>query len=378
MRIILIFIFFLSVSCSSENISDDSLIVHVDNKITPKEQKVNEWFKDVQIIRIQSSNLISETKKIVNFKDAIYILDRNVSQSLFVLDNKYKEVLSISSSLLSEIFHKETKILDFHVDEKSILILTNNPSCILTLDLKGKIIKKTSLKFKASRFLVYSKDNFLFYKTLDPNNSETKDYFYHLIFTDKNGNFSKGIMPFTIKDGERVYFDVEEPFGKSLQNQLFSKAFSDTILKIEANKMALHLAKVIDYKTQSLSKKNIVKPQDLFKIISDPTNNAPFGISQFNESKSHISFIFGQNATSNLFLLDKQKQKSGVITYFKDTKGNGYLPLPLAETANSFIGILDESSLAQLPTESSVSQYYQDLYTSVSDKGASYLIIYNK
>ena len=266
--------------------------IYVENELRSPEIPFEELFDSLQIERLDFSTkcIQNEVSKIQLQGNYLFMFDAFKSGKLCIYDRERQSYKIIDSEILFDMFYKETKIVDFETTPESVLVLTKNPSHLLVYDLEMNLQKTLPLAFRARNFKILPNNDLIFYKTLDAEEGESSDYFYHLIRTDPTGKFIEGRYPFTIPEGQRVYIDLNYPLGNYGQYVSYNKTFSDTVFVISNSLSTFHDKIVVGLKHKVLDKQEYNKPEMFNKIQSDRDLHNPLGLVNFIADDHSLSF----------------------------------------------------------------------------------------
>lgn len=304
------------------------------------------------------------------------MFDAFKSGKLCIYDRERQSYKIIDSEILFDMFYKETKIVDFETTPESVLVLTKNPSHLLVYDLEMNLQKTLPLAFRARNFKILPNNDLIFYKTLDAEEGESSDYFYHLIRTDPTGKFIEGRYPFTIPEGQRVYIDLNYPLGNYGQYVSYNKTFSDTVFVISNSLSTFHDKIVVGLKHKVLDKQEYNKPEMFNKIQSDRDLHNPLGLVNFIADDHSLSFSLAQNNEKTIYMKNKYNDKSSFGLYISVGQGEGILPPPFFKQGETFISVINEDFLSRIPIENVKRATYKKIYDDVLNNGASYVVYY--
>ncbi|AEI49645.1 hypothetical protein [Runella slithyformis] len=317
---------------------------------------------------------VKKIDKLENKEEHWYALARPSINSklnrISVFNKIGDEIFSFSAEDAQELFKKECTIDDFELTGNKLYLLLGKLQKILVFDKSLKMLTDFNIPFVAARFERIN-TGWIFYKTLNPNNSEEQKYFYHLIKTNEDFDFIKGFWAFQIQVGERVYFDMNEPFGSLKNSVSFTACFNDTIYSVQEN--GLQFEKLLKFKSDMIRLSEYKDIHQVSKILFDKENPKPFGVSGFCETDNDVFFQVGQNASTVTYLENKTKNKK---SYFKFVKSQlGILPAPLDLTSDGLYGVIDEESLGKLPEEL-ISVLNNNIYEKVVEANSVFVYYY--
>jgi hypothetical protein len=232
------------------------------------------------------------------------------------------------------------------------------------------------LAFRARNFKILPNKDLIFYKTLDAEEGESSDYFYHLIRTDPSGKFIEGREPFTIPEGPRVYIDLNYPLGSYGQYVTYNKPFCDTVFVINNSLSTFHDKIKVGLKHKVLDKQEHNKSEMFSKIQSDRDLNNPLGFGRLTADDHSLSFSLAQNNERTIYVKNKYNDKSSFGLYVSISQGEGILPPPYFKQGETFISMVNEDFLSRIPIENIKGSTYKKIYDDVLNNGASYVVYY--
>ncbi|MFN4146864.1 MAG: 6-bladed beta-propeller [Runella sp.] len=326
-------------------------------------------------LKLKGNHFFKKIDKIQNIDNRFYLLGRTTSSTvlnrLSIFTKEGHELFSLSAEDTKEILKKESFIDDFALINDNLYVLLGKSQTILVFDPSYTLIRQQKIPFVASRFLK-TNTGFVFYKTLNPNDFEKSKYFHHIIYTNNEFDFKVGYFPFDIKEGERVYFDMNEPMVKENSNIYYTTCFNDTVYQIEESSINPKIS--INFETGIIRPSTFKDIHEVSVLLFSSENFKPFGISGFNETDKFIFFQTGQNASTIIYLKDKKMVKNH---YFKFIESDlGILPPPLGIYQNKLYGVIDEDKLSQIP-EKFYKKINTDIYEKVVESNSIFLYIFS-
>ena len=352
--------------------------LYVENELNSPSIPFEDYFDSLQLTRLEFSTkcIQNEVSKVQWQGNLLFMLDAYRSGSLCVFNKESKSYWSLSTETLFDIYFKETRVVDFEALSDSFVVLTKNPSTLMIYDMDFKLIRTIPLKFRARNFRILPSKDYIFYKTLDTEEGETADFFYHLIRTDPDGNFIEGTEPFTIPLGPRTYMDLSSPLGRHNDLITYTKPFSDTVTVIRNSLSVPNMKFVVDLKHKVLEAPELNNAEIYAKINSDPEQKNPIGISYFILDNEGASLMLSQNHRKTFFIKNFNTHKSQFGLYLKVGNDEGFLPPAFFKQGDTYISILNEDTLSQIPIEKAEGSTYQQLYEEILEKGATYVAFF--
>ncbi|QZT38470.1 6-bladed beta-propeller [Halosquirtibacter xylanolyticus] len=259
--------------------------------------------------------VVGNIDKLIAYDNKIYILDREVAESIFIYDNYGRFISKISNK--GKGLGEYLMIDDFLIDDQ------NGEIRILDLD-QGKIIC-----YDDNRFIreVEIDNEFCFIENFGDHiigindYCGTKDDCYGVLVLDKNLNVERKLAPFT-KNDHRVLWELRKPVYKDQSGVYITEAFSNVIHRmdkdfnyepyvyIDFGKEAFHLDKNdVDRKTYL---KELSKTDKAFLVDYFMKNNH-FTFFEFFYQQSMTYCFYSDNNPHEIMLTHSLQDANGVV-----------------------------------------------------------------
>ncbi|MGC4233600.1 MAG: 6-bladed beta-propeller [Niabella sp.] len=321
---------FIFSSCRSEKAKDVNIEV-----ITVKEFDENQknefydYFDSQKLISLQTNkeSIIGRVDRIIMGQNRIYILDRQ-SKSILVFNDsggfEYK-VHNIGKGL-----GEYLSLMDFTLDEtkQQLIVHTDRPGKFIYYNLNGKFISEKKIK---TFFLNLSswKDNLIL---LPPSKMKNRVLIKNSITKE-----DKEYLPSSKTADLFRNIRMAKPQIVKSKFPYVTFAYCDTVFQFHNNSLKPKYR--LDFGKKNLPEELLIdptiKPTQILKLASE--NDYGFGISDFRENDSLITFSFGRN----IVLYSKRTKKA---TTFRGL----YNPRDFMHFYNYFAHDGDDNSIISL------------------------------
>ncbi len=288
------------------------------------------------------ASLVGKANKVIISEGITFILDSDISKSLFLFNNEGKLISKIAEFGDHPGGYKS--IVDFSVDvhQKQVIILDERKQKILYYDFNGLFIKKQDITYNGDYIgavnFVYSNNEFIFNTN---NNCFSRGQCFNLYFFNKNLDFvSKNF--FTPKAEENLKrSDIGVLNLNSEGNMLFNKYGSDMVytLKEGRNINGKYLLDFGAIKSKDLAVTNYNKLSNLLQ-----KKNQTIGAKQVFETDKWVygNFLKGQKSIHHFFY-DKHHK----INYYSDS----VIPSPSGVFISEIVGVTNNTLIGVLSSE---------------------------
>ena len=296
----LLSVLFLLGSCKNDSPENAgrSILVNT-NKIDTTSFFLDDKLNKHIVLETTPESTMGTIDKLTVRENKIYILDKEITKSLFVFSIEGKFLYKINRAgrgpgeyIFPDDFsidNSENEILIWDIDQKKILLYNKN-----------QFIKEKSIPHNFS-FISHLKNHIV-----AVNNScmEERNCFKVLLF-DKDFNIKEKLEPFERKD-DRVNWDLQIPLFEDNSGVYITEAFSNTIHKVD-NDLNYAPFVTIDFQGKGISyKEKEKKSRDEFLSSLHKTNKA-FLLDNFLKSNNleYFTFFYNQNMVFNFSVEDK-------------------------------------------------------------------------
>ncbi|MDC1106576.1 6-bladed beta-propeller [Prolixibacteraceae bacterium] len=292
------------------------------------------------VLETGENSVIGNIDKLLCFNNKIYILDREITKSIFIYDQTGKLISKISNQgkgpgeyLMPD---------DFIVDEQTgqVWILDMDQSKVLCFE--GSVFKREMLVENEFCFFEKTGENIIGINDYCMNEN---DCFGVLAF-DSELTVKRKFAPFERND-ERISWDLQKPLYKNHNGIYITEAFSNVIYRID------HQLNYSPYLTIDFGKdgfevdKNKVSRDEFLAKLSK-TKKA-FLVDNFMINKELVFFTFYKDQTLIHCFIDKQKKdKILMVQSLQDTNKIVYHPIYLDQN-NMYFTIKASNILDRYP-----------------------------
>ncbi len=184
----------LSIGCKK----DTDKIINLKDVINTQNEFNIDNFREINFVKLETSpkSIIGEIVKVIKVKDFFFILDAEMSLSVFDINGKFIRKIGHRGKGPTEY----ENITDFAVDEKKSKIYINSIGSLLTYDFNGNFLNKTKIKDTNLQSFSYDNENGLFYYMMpDSKHSKGKQKATLFSIYNSEGKFLKKIETTNIR-----------------------------------------------------------------------------------------------------------------------------------------------------------------------------------
>lgn len=296
----LLSVLFLLGSCKNDSPENAgrSILVNT-NKIDTTSFFLDDKLNKHIVLETTPESTIGTIDKLIVRENKIYILDKEITKSLFVFSIEGKFLYKINRAgrgpgeyIFPDDFsidHSKNELLIWDIDQKKILFYN-----------KTQFIKEKSISHKFS-FISHLRDHIVAVN----NSCMEKENCFKVLLFDKELNIKEKLEPFERKD-DRVNWDLQIPLSEDNSGVYITEAFSNTIYKVD-NDLNYAPFVTIDFQGKGISyKEKEKKSRDEFLSSLHKTNKA-FLVDNFLRSNSleYFTFFYNQNMVFNFSVGNK-------------------------------------------------------------------------
>jgi glycosyltransferase involved in cell wall biosynthesis len=193
---------------------------------------------DVKYIPLETNrqSIIGEISKVIYFNERFYILDADITGSVYIFDKEGKYINKISRKGGGP--GEYTRIYDFDIDRSAneMVILTGGPLKIIRNTMEGKFISEIHPPCYADRFTALPDKSSAIYLEYGDNTPFLKEE-YNLIFIDSTAVLKGGVLRYD-------HSHICKHFSKGLSTfyyydggSYFYPALNDTVYRVGPNQI---------------------------------------------------------------------------------------------------------------------------------------------
>ena len=296
----LLSVLFLLVSCKNDSPENAGRSILVNTDEILKQFVLEDELNKHIVLETTPESTIGTIDKLIVRENKIYILDKEITKSLFVFSIEGKFLYKINQAGRGSgeyiypddfsIDNSKNEILIWDIDQKKIIFYKKN-----------KFIKEKSISHKFS-FISHLRNHIV-----AVNNScmEERNCFKVLLF-DKDFNIKEKLESFERKD-DRVNWDLQIPLFENNSGVYITEAFSNTIYKMD-NDLNYAPFVTIDFQGKGISyKEKEKKPREEFLSSLWKTKNKAFLVDNFLKQSDfeYFNFLYNQKLIFNFSVEDK-------------------------------------------------------------------------
>jgi len=306
---------------TNRNTSDIS-IIKVDTEGSIDKVNCSEIFSDIRYIPLDTGeNLIGEISNIISFKNKLFILDSDITKTVFCYNTNGEFLFKINS--VGEGPEEYINLTSISIDEENeqLLLYSNASRKILKYNLEGNLIEVVNIDFFASKFSYVGNGNSVFlanYSTIKEG-LEKDGKLPNIIITNSDykiintaGYFTKDIYSSAIP---KLFTNFNPLSGNELS---LIQECNDTIYHIQGGN--IRPAYYIDFGNKKKSDKFyelINSPEDdIDKITNYLKNNDVCDIASMVETEK-LLFITYIRKNFVHYLFCNKKEKTLIDTRFR-------------------------------------------------------------
>jgi len=272
----------------------------------------DDYFSLKKVIYLEGKSPIGQISLIREYKDKIFILDRENTQQLYCFDLEGKLIWEFKSRGRGPLEYNQ--IYDFIINEKkrTIDVLDAGSNKIINIDINTGVAKKEfKLGFFGREMVLYNNGEYLLYTG---NITVSNDLNYKLLLVNTNQEVKSRSL--SVLDGEKNKYSVGfRSLDQSNETIYFTETFNDTIYTIKNNK--LKTAFYVDF----LDKKH---PDELsINFTQDKADklnrNNPYvnDIDRVSEKNGFLNFMFSYNKSFYTVFYDIRNKSTYIFDILK-------------------------------------------------------------
>ncbi len=221
-----------------EVVSSDSVItITVDvPKIAPF--NIDDLLFNVEYIPLETNrqSVIGEISKVICFNERFYILDSEITSSIYIFDKDGRYISKISR--LGGGPGEYTRIYDFDIDRsaKQIVIFTGSPLKIIRNTIEGQFISETRPPCYAAQFVALQNKTSAIYLEYGDNTPFLKEE-YNLIFVDSTSVLKGGVLKYDHSHISKYFSKGLSTFYYYDSASYFYPALNDTVYRVGLNQI---------------------------------------------------------------------------------------------------------------------------------------------
>ncbi|MBI9063116.1 MAG: 6-bladed beta-propeller [Marinilabiliaceae bacterium] len=312
---------FLLYACSSNDVIKCEIISVETSNI---KQKLILESDEFILLETNDNSVIGSIDKIICYNNNIYILDREITKSVFIFDHSGRFI-----SKISKVGNGPGEYImpdDFMIDEDTGEIW------ILDMD-QNKIICYSGSDFKEE---LKTDSEFCFFSDLGQNVIGINDFCmkkddcYRVLAFDKKLNLKKKLSPF-VRDDFRIMWDLRKPLFKDHTGIYITEAFSNVIHKLD-NQLNYKPWLNIEFGTEGIDVDKNDLDRDRFLAYLSKTDKA-FLVDDFMKNKNLVFFDFFYDQTlTYCFWGGVKEKKTLLVRSILDVNNIVYSPIHLDQS----------------------------------------------
>jgi len=305
-NILCVFVSWYGVSCEVDNEVTDyepvNIIVDVNKSSDIQLSELYEALEYV-VLASEEETLIGSVDKIMVIDDAIYLLDEEISQSLYKFERSGTLIWKIDQQGRgpSEYISPDYFTVDPYNDE--ILILSTGQKKCLFYDEEGNYKRDLDLGMWVSRIEVLDKRSYLLYSG-NIKNPMVNDC--NISVTDRECNLLSSYLP--ISDPEsRIFHDYVN------QTQVFDKrvnyipSFMNKIYSIDSNGVKEKYSVIFKGSNFSLKEANSASSSEVLEYLDQV--GYPYMFGHYQESRNNVYFTIVRDGEVGYVFFDKNTEE---------------------------------------------------------------------
>ncbi|MEA4918849.1 6-bladed beta-propeller [Proteiniphilum sp.] len=380
----------LGYSCNNNPLpqGDMDVIINVDPGKAIGSINLSELFSDISYIPLETTDhsLIGEISDILKYKGRFYILDKDISRSVFCFNESGKFLFKINRVGEGPGEYKSLGGFTVDTDNEQLLLHDTSRKQVLHFSLDGEYIESHRVEFEARRISYIPGGYFAFYCDYITNRDLFNEGRYpNLIITDRD-----------FKTYSTDLYFSENANGSAIPTaiQCFSRHDAVALSLIESlNDTIFHISKegatpylYINFKNNQRTEEmeilmNTPEPDlDINAIVDFVRENGICDIFYFAESANKVFFAYSKYPSTHYVLYDKVSKELKDISYNRggqfpitnDIDGGDDLPMPMMGDGDLFYGTVPPDMLIQKKEEIALGntpkkQYLLDLINQISE-----------
>lgn len=325
---------FLMLGCQSKQDNVPAMQRIETNISSGAELKLSDYFKDFQMIKLPTDSLIGEIERIKYENNRIYISD---GQSLFTF--------SETGGLISY-FRKRgegpeeySRIEDFMVNDKNIIVLDRGRQKLITYDHAGNHISTYALGHYAQAISPIVNNTCFLYNGFDPN---------YKLYRVRNGVEDSTYLTVDKQLADYLFIFAHHNFYQYQNAIYFFQPMNDTVFQsIDGNGMVPSF--YVDFKGRNIPASIFREKYNNIKEFIDEVNKRSYayGIYSFVINDRLVMFGSFYDGEKKLTLFDRKKGISNTFATIKDDIYFKGLTLPVSQ----FIYHANPDNLVIVPIE---------------------------
>lgn len=227
----------VSINAGQVTATDSIKIINIDvPELTSFD--IDDMLSDVEYIPLETNHqsIIGEISKVVYFNQRFYILDSDITNSIYIFNNEGKYINKISRKGSGP--GEYTRIYDFDIDRfaNQIIIFSGNPVKIIRNTMTGEFISEIHPPCYATRFTpLTNKASAIYLEYADNTPFLTKEY--NLIFIDSTSLLKGGVLKYKNSHISKYFSKGLSTFYNYNNNSYFYPALKDTVYRVDMNKI---------------------------------------------------------------------------------------------------------------------------------------------
>lgn len=293
---------------------------------------------DIEYIPLsqQEEYLIGKIDKLVVRDDNFYILDKDLTHSVFKYTMQGKQVWAISNRGAGPGEYNE--IYDISVSENNLYILPNKQQSILKYDTNGSYVERLYTGIYGTE-LALSKEDFLLYVDYIPNTKYSKNNsLYNLFIINEQGKIRDRQLPFPLNTQTKNITSMVYSIFSYNSTTLIFPTYSQIIYHYNNQKLDekyyLDLSPGKQEAYEEIRNNKLTNPVLSYNdIIQYFNKNGLCRIIQFAENMNHLHLVYTFKDTFHFYFYDKNTKASVDLSQHTDVNP----PLPVV---NDIDGLL--------------------------------------
>ncbi|SRR5690554_803722 len=342
------------------------LIIDVDPSKAIENIKMSELYSDINYIPLETNDnsLIGNISDIIKYKDRFYILDNDITQSVFCFTETGNFLFKINRIGTGPGEYVKLAGFSVDIDNEQLLLYDNSIKQILCFSLDGDYIESHKIGFHAFRFSYISDGYFAFYNDFTMSNKDflNEGTYPNLIITDKNFKVYRTGMEYS----EDANFSAI-PMLPQCFNRYDPKTLS---LVTPLNDTIFHVSKVGGFPYLHINFKNNQREKEMNILVSTPDieinaitdfvkDNSICDIFYFVESTQKVFFAYSKHPSTHYVFYDKESKDLKDIVFkqgkqfpiVNDIDEGDDFPMPMISDGNLFYSVITPDMLLEKKEE---------------------------
>jgi len=339
------------------------LIIDVDPSKAIKSIQMSELFLDINYIPLETNenSLIGNVSDIIKYKDRFYILDNDITQSVFCFSETGRFIFKINKRGTGPGEYVKLAGFTLDTDREHLLLHDTSTKQVLRFGPDGEFIESHRIEFQAYRFSYISDGYFAFYCEYVPNNEFLNNGRYpNLIITDQDFNVYKTGLEFSKDANFPAIPNSMQCFSRHDSKSLsLITSLNDTIYNVSKDNVfpRIHFNfKNNQRKTELDVLMNTPESElEINAIVDFLKNHGICDLFLFVESTKKIFFAYAKYPATHFVFYDKETKeihdieaKRGArFPIINDIDGGDDFPIPMISDENLFYGIVSPDVLIE-------------------------------